>query len=73
LGKIPVLFYTGFEKHLQLDSNYLRNLYGDITPFLMEYTEDEEGNILQMPPNYNSAVWKIDIAADSLIQKEILN
>lgn len=73
LENIPVLFYTGMEKYIRLDSTYLSNLNQDISPFLIEYVEDEEGNILQMPPSYNPTVWRIEFEADSLIKREILN
>lgn len=73
IDKVPVLFYTGLESHLLFDSLYLESLEKDVSPFLEEYIEDDEGNILQMPPSYNPAVWKIEVVGDSLIKKEILN
>jgi len=73
LGKVPVLFYTGLESYILFDSLYLDNLKKDVSPFLEEYIEDDEGNIIQVPPSYNPAVWRIDFEADSLIKKEILN
>lgn len=73
LGEVPVLFYTGMESHILLDSLYLDNLEKDVSPYLEEYIEDDEGNILQVPPSYNPAVWKIEFEGDSLIKKEILS
>lgn len=73
LDNIPIIFYTGMEKYIRLDSTYLSNMKRDISPFLLEYVEDEDGNILQMPPNYNPAVWRIEFEGDSIIKKEILN
>jgi hypothetical protein len=52
LENIPVLFYSGIEKYIRLDSTYLSNIVRDISPFLIEYVEDEKGNILQMPTRY---------------------
>jgi hypothetical protein len=73
LRKVPILFYTGLESHILFDSLYLDNLDKDVSPFLVRYIEDDQGNILQVPPNYNPPVWRIEIVADSLIKKEVLN
>ena len=70
---VPIIFFTGLEKYVQLDSSYLHNLEEEISPFLEKYLEDEDGTILQMPPNYNPAVWRIEMLGDSLVSKEVLN
>ncbi len=36
LSKVPVLFYTGLERHILIDSLYLNNLNKDVSPFLEE-------------------------------------
>lgn len=70
LGKVPVLFYTGLERYILFDSLYLDNLDKDVSRFLEDYIVDEKGNILQMPPSYNPAVWKVEIVEDSIIKIE---
>jgi hypothetical protein len=69
----PVLFYTGIEKNLTFDSLYLDNLYKTLEPFLEEYFEDEDGNIIQVPPNYNPVVWKIEMIHHKIIRTQVLN
>ncbi len=73
LRKVPVLFYTGLERHILFDSVYLSNLEKDVSPFLYEFVVDDENNILQLPPNYNPVVWKIEFEGDSLIKEVRLN
>lgn len=73
LDEIPVIFYAGMENIIEFDSSYLSDVQRHISTFLIEYEEGEDGKITQMPPNHNPAVWKIEIEADSIINKEILN
>jgi hypothetical protein len=73
VDKFPVLFYTGIEKNLTFDSLYLANLYRTIDPFLEEYVEDDDGSIIQVPPNYNPVTWKIEMVSQRIIKTEILN
>lgn len=73
VDKFPVLFYTGIERNLTFDSLYLANLYRTIDPFLEEYIEDDDGSIIQVPPNYNPVTWKIEMVSQRIIKTEILN
>jgi len=73
VDEFPVLFYTGIEKSLTFDSLYIANLYETTDPFLEEYIEDEDGSIIQVPPNYNPVVWKIEMVSQKIIKTEVLN
>ena len=73
VDEFPVLFYTGIEKNLTFDSLYLSDLNKLINPFLEEYLEDEKGDILQVPPNYNPVTWKIEMVNEKVIKSEVLN
>lgn len=73
VDEFPVLFYTGIEKNLTFDSLYLAKLYRAIDPFLEEYIEDDDGSIIQVPPNYNPVTWKIEMVSQRIIKTEILN
>lgn len=70
---IPVLIFTGIEKTLIFDNLYLSNLYMVTDPFLEEYIEDEKGNIIQLPPNYNPVTWKIEMVSQKIIKTQVLN
>jgi len=67
------LFYTGIEKSLTFDSYYIANLYKVTNPFLEEYLEDEDGGIIQVPPNYNPVVWKIEMISQKIVKTTVLN
>jgi hypothetical protein len=73
VDEVPVLFYTGIEKSLTFDSLYISRLYEAIDPYLEEYIEDKDGNVLQVPPNYNPEVWKIEMISNKIIKAEIIN
>lgn len=73
VDEFPVLFYTGIEKSLTFDSLYIANLYETTDPFLEEYIEDEDGSIIQVPPNYNPVVWKIEMVSQKIVKTEVLN
>lgn len=73
VDEFPVLFYTGIEKNLTFDSLYLANLYKATDSFLEEYIEDEDGSIIQVPPNYNPVAWRIEMISQKIIKTEVLN
>jgi outer membrane protein assembly factor BamE (lipoprotein component of BamABCDE complex) len=73
IDDIPVLIFTGVEKTLIFDNLYLSNLYMVTDPFLEEYVEDEKGNIIQLPPNYNPVTWKIEMLSQKIIKTQVLN
>jgi hypothetical protein len=73
VDKFPVLVYTGIEKNLTFDSLYLANLYKVTDSFLEEYLEDEDGSIIQVPPNYNPVTWRIETVSQRIVKTEVLN
>jgi hypothetical protein len=73
VDEFPVLFYTGIERNLTFDSLYITNLYKVTDPFLEEYIEDEDGSVIQIPPNYNPVTWKIEMVSQRIIKTEVLN
>lgn len=73
VDEFPVLVYTGIEKNLTFDSLYLANLYKATDPFLEEYIEDDDGSVIQVPPNYNPVAWKIEMISQKIIKTEVLN
>lgn len=64
---IPVLFYTGVEKIVSFDSTYRNHIEKIITPFVESFTEDEDNDVLQLPPSYNPKVWKIEIVNSEVV------
>lgn len=73
INGFPVLLYSGIEKNLIFDSLYLANFHRRVDPLLEEYIEDEERNVIQIPPNYNPVVWKIKVVARKIVKTEIIN
>lgn len=73
VDEFPVLFYTGIEKNLTFDSLYLAKLYEATDSFLEEYIEDEDGSIIQVPPNYNPVAWRIEIMSGRIVKADIIN
>lgn len=73
VDEFPVLFYTGIEKNLTFDSLYLAKLYEATDSFLEEYIEDEDGSIIQVPPNYNPVAWRIEIMSGRIVKADTIN
>jgi hypothetical protein len=73
VDEFPVLFYTGIEKNLTFDSLYIANLYKVTNPFMEEYLDDEDVSIIQVRPNYNPVVWKIEMISQKIFKTTALN
>lgn len=55
------------------DEKYLRAVEEALDPYLIDVVITENGEMKQIPPNYNPVVWEITLTGERIIKKEIIN
>jgi hypothetical protein len=62
LDSIPILIYTGFEKDILADREYVNQIMARTRSYLDE-----------IPPNYNPVVWEVMVVSQEVVGSRILN